>query len=381
MSSVKQIKPDKMRIAAVSIARSIPDPGAGSFKSLYEKVGKNTGNLMFTEAIYSLIEGEVTQIGFSFDPKKVNTNFDCVVIPAANWLNRNANWDDLVKLLSDLKIPVIVIGIGLQADSMSLDSVEISASSRRLIEYLRTSAPLISVRGNFTRDWLRSIGIENVVTTGCPSLYMNIFEQTKIPEDGDLIFQATRYEMTQSFLARNGINRRLFEFSGQFNCPMIYQSEPEEMELITSGDSLSSLSAETRDLLTRLYKYEDSSDLEYFLRTRGKVFYNLADWSRFISQHKAVIGTRLHGSIIALNSGRRAVLIPHDSRTAEVASFAGIPHASGPTVKDMQTREELEELVQSSQIEAYRDRRSQNQIRFKEFLRDVGLTPRHAAFF
>lgn len=44
----------------------------------------NIGDLMFTEAIYSLIEGEVTQIGFSFDPGEVNKNFDWAITPAVN---------------------------------------------------------------------------------------------------------------------------------------------------------------------------------------------------------------------------------------------------------------------------------------------------------
>lgn len=364
-----------MRVGVIGINRSWPNPEAIPFPSLYEGLGKNTGNLMFTEAIYSLIGGEITSIGFNFDPMFVNKNFDAVIIPAANWLNNYSDWDWLIERLSDLKIPVTIIGIGLQAETYDLESVKVNDSCRRLIEFFANQSSPISVRGYFTQEWLNSIGVDNVVATGCPSLYMNIFRSIEFAATGKLLFQGTRYGLTESFIGSNGINRRMFEFAVQFDCPMIFQSEPEEMELITSGVSSRSLDEEKQKLLLNLYGFGSVETLDAFMARNGKVFYDLKAWSQFVSEHKGLVGTRLHGAILALNSGRPAMLVPHDSRTAEVAKFAGIQALNGPTVRDCTTLEEVETLFAVNNLEKFRDTRSINQATFVSFLADCGFQP------
>lgn len=369
------------RVGVVGIERHWPDPSSIEFNKLYQGIGKNSGNLMFTEAVFTLIDADLRHIGFSFDPAWVNQNFDAVVIPAANWLNNYANWDWLIDQLMELRVPVTVTGLGLQSSNNDLDSVQVNASCRRLIEFFASQPSPISVRGNFTRDWLISIGVNHVVTTGCPSIYMNIFPQSTAPKDGKLVFQGTRYGMTDAFLKSNGINRQMFSFSSKFDCPMIYQSEPEEIELLTGGLSVADLGAEKSSLLTHLYGCKTISDLDRFLAKNGKVFFDLRSWSAFLADFSAVIGTRLHGSIIALSTGRPAVIVPHDSRTAEVASFAGMQAIQGPIARDCSTIEELESLISSKNLERYRDVRSKNQEVFVHFLKSSGFRPKYDSLF
>lgn len=369
------------RIGVVSINPSIENPGSIPFLRLYEAIGLNTGNLMFTEAMFNVLVGDAKQIGFSFDPKNVNINFDVVVVPAANWLNKTADWDWLIERLEALRIPVVVFGIGLQADTTDISTVVVSDSAMRLAQFFSRSASKISVRGNFTKSWLESIGIENAVTTGCPSLYMNIFDTDETILGSDLIFQSTRYGISEPFTKTVGINRKLFSHCAEFGMPMIYQSEPEEIELLVYGAGLSSLEMPKYRLLTQLYNVKDSHTLVSFLQKNGHVFFNLPNWSSFVRSCTGVIGTRLHGSIIALNSGRPAVLIPHDSRTAEVASFAGIPVAHGPAVRDMHSIDDLRSLLASADLVKYKDVRSKNQAAFIDFLNDVGLAARTDRMF
>lgn len=381
---VVQKKPTQMRrkrVGVVGISRAYANPAVTPFDVLYNALGKNTGNLMFTEAIYRLIDTDVSQIGFNFNPEKVNQEFDAVVVPAANWLNPGAEWDWLTDRLDQLKLPVTVIGLGLQAAGMDPSAVEVSPSARRLAEFFSKSAPLMSVRGNFTRDWLKSIGIENVVTTGCPSLYMNIFQQQPIPPDAKIVFQSTRYGMSEPFLNRKGINLKMFQWMTSFDCPMIYQSEPEEMMLLTSGVSATTLPRKQQELLMQLYSCVSIEELDAFLRRNGRVFYDLQAWSTFVHQHKAVVGTRLHGSIIALNSGRPAILVPHDSRTAEVASFAGVQTLQGPSVLACERLDEVEDLLAPTNLQRYQDVRSRNQQIFMQFLQETDLKPNSSAMF
>lgn len=108
------------RIGVISLKQKIDDPAGTKFDYLYQAIGLNTGNFMFTNAVFRQIDGELSHIGFSFDPKHINEHFDALVIPAANWINERTDWTWLVDLLEKVDIPVITIGIGLQADSMDI---------------------------------------------------------------------------------------------------------------------------------------------------------------------------------------------------------------------------------------------------------------------
>lgn len=361
------------RIGVVSIDRSIDIPARLSFNKLYEAIGKNSGNLMFTGAMFSLLEGKAKKIGFNFDPMQVNSAFDIVVVPAANWLSATADWDWMLQRFEKVTIPVVVMGLGLQASSSNLDEVEVSDSALRLAQFFADRAPQISVRGEFTRKWLELKGITNVVTTGCPSLYMNVFKTTEATTSDRVIFQSTRYAVSRNFVAYKGINRRMFSLSARFEMPMVYQSEPEEIELLVSKKPVSTLPPETAQTLAAAYDLDSPADLEKFLRKNGEVFFDLSKWSTFVRAHMGVIGTRLHGSIIALNSGRNALLIPHDSRTEEVGSFAAIPRAFGPDIMKIDSLDGIRDVIRNANLEMYKDRRSENQVKFLKFLRECGL--------
>ena len=57
---------------------------------------------------------------------------------------------------------------------------------------------------------------------------------------------------------------------------------------------------------------------------------NLSSWSSIIQEHSISIGTRIHGTLIALLNHRPAFLFHHDSRTRELANFYGLPTAPLP---------------------------------------------------
>lgn len=362
------------RIGIVGIKREWSHPNTIDFSRLYEGIGKNTGNLMFTEAVHTVLSGDISSIGFNFSPDWVNENFDAVVIPAANWINDYANWDWLTDKLQELKVPTTIIGIGIQANSLDLAEVKVNQSCMRLVDFFANKPIPISVRGEFTLSWLKSKGIKNAIATGCPSIYMNIFPQEGISSRIKPVFQSTRYALSDAFLRSTGVNRKLFDFSSKFDCPLIYQSEPEEMQIITQGAGTDVVSAESVELLLALYGFSSIYELEQFLKRNGKVFYDLQSWSQFLRNNAhSVIGTRLHGAILALNSGVPALLVPHDSRTAEVASFAGIQSINGQKINQHKDLDLLMSELSQDNLERYRDTRSRNAEIFRKFLADSGL--------
>lgn len=359
------------RIGVVCIAPVIDSPASMEFPVLYEAIGKNTGNFMFTQAMFRHLAGDVRQIGFGFDPDRVNAEFDCVVVPAANWLNARSDWDWFTPLIDRLEIPVITIGIGVQADSPDPRMLEVNDSCRRLIHTLARKSPFISTRGHFTTGYLHSLGVMNAVTTGCPSLYMSFPKSDRADGDGGVVIQSTRYAFSEAFAQSTGVNSALFKIATQINADIVFQSEPEEIEFLIYDNDAVSICPERARGLAGAYGLPDTNALLDYLRAHGHVFFNVDEWSQYISRKSAVFGTRLHGSIIALNSGVPAVLFSHDSRTAETIEFARIPtqvfkYEAG--ISEEQHREQINDAVQE-----YRELRDHNSIIYKNFLSACGL--------
>lgn len=368
-----------MRIGTVSITAKVRDYKNIPFAAFYDSFGKNTGNYMFTQAMYRQLDGDVRHIGFNFDPKHVNANFDHVVIPAANWLNAAADWDWLTDLIEKLEIPVTVIGIGLQAATTELARVKVSDSAVRFIKALGRTSALVSTRGDFTRDWLHSIGVKNAVTTGCPSLYMRLDVPAEpAAERSGFVVQSTRYAMTPGFLDTTGVNRQLFRLAGEADAWMIYQSEMEELRYLACEGVADETAKAFEDWLPQLYAMKDKEALVDYLDRRGKVFFDVDAWAGFVQQTLGVIGTRLHGTIVALNAGMPAVLVPHDSRTSEVAQFAGLP-VLDRRVSDLNGKT-VTELLAAVDVESYRKRRADNSATYTSFLTSCGLNVRREAF-
>ena len=89
-------------------------------------IGNNTGNLVFSQAVYRLLSTADAHLETSglarSHPRVVNSRFDHVVIPLANAFRPSyiETLDALSNLIEQLTIPVTVLGVGSQA---SLDGV------------------------------------------------------------------------------------------------------------------------------------------------------------------------------------------------------------------------------------------------------------------
>jgi hypothetical protein len=274
-----------------------------------------------------------------------------------------------------LDIPVVTIGLGAQAADARSASIKWNDSSLRLARLLAAKAPYLSTRGYFTTACLQEVGILNVVTTGCPSIYRD-FPRRDDAADEALIIQATRYGVTKSFAETPSLNQALFRFAFEHQLTMIYQSEREEMNYLLKGEAAEFLtSSQHIGALCALYGAETPAALKTYLDERGKVFFDVSEWSRFIQRSGGVLGTRLHGAIMALNSGVPAVLVPHDSRTAEMVAFARIPTAKSNSFS--WTQQPLTKIAQvMDQMADYRETRSFHMAIYRQFLTANGLPSR-----
>lgn len=364
---------DAPRLAVICIRPRLEHPSSIAFPHLYEAVGKNTGNLLFTNAMFRQFDGQVDAVGFGFDPEVINQTYDALLIPAANWLNAGANWQFLIDLLEKVEIPVITIGLGLQAATEDLDAVRVSDSAVALARLMSAKGAFISTRGTFTRDWLASIGISNVVATGCPSLYMRFQPDTLVPAHDMVVVQSTRYANSQKFIDTGGLNANLFDLAARLDAAMIFQSEMEEIDLLVYGAASDARTKASTALLPRLYGMQDMAQFEDWLARRGRVYFDVDEWATFVAGSAGVIGTRLHGTIMALNNGRPGVLIGHDSRTSELIRFAGIPTVAPETDFRAMKADEVQRILSEADVDGFRDRRRRNAVVYREFVQANGL--------
>ncbi|HEY0946389.1 MAG TPA: polysaccharide pyruvyl transferase family protein [Opitutaceae bacterium] len=287
--------------------------------------GLNTGNLLFADAVFKYLhvspEQELATDRYRFptsdatmSPELLNEQFDCLVLPAANWLARY--YRPMLPLYAEkirrLRIPCVVIGLGAQSGGEdNFDFLrEIRSEAKDFLAAVSDHCASISVRGEFTAECLRRLGFNNVNVTGCPSFYRNLqdFTVTRRPVDrGD--FQ----------LAVNGNKKLLAKM-----VPELFGRYP--AVLFSQGDilrvALDPARAPWHDLQRAV---RDGFSMRLLAEGRVRCFGDITPWIEELRRFPFSLGTRIHGSILSLLAGTPAVLITHDSRTAEMAGFYRIP--------------------------------------------------------
>lgn len=367
-------------IGIVSIPRSQkPSPGL-SFDRLMAAAGNNTGNLLFTHAVWEHIHGPKVQVGFRFDPAKLNASLSALVFPAANWFGGHVDFSEFADLVERLDIPVILIGLGAQ-DSNSSGAIPVPEGTVRFVKAVADRSRSISVRGNYTRDILLRNGIENVTVTGCPSLYQPLSPdaearliETATGPAGNLLLHSTRYSAAyQPFIKTKSLNLDIFRYAFRSQCDLLYQSEPEEISLLVEASDKPELERSLRKNMLRLYSAGDWAKLEAYILAHGRVFFDVKKWSKAMTKYRRAFGTRLHATIMALNTGVPAILAHHDSRTLEMCEFADIP--SIPADGASASPAEIEAGFAQADFRRFLETRRRNCQSYAAFLSDNGLEP------
>lgn len=365
------------RIGIVSIALRQTMADHSSMKSLYAAVGYNAGNLLFTNAVFRQLEGEKTRISYRFNTEQANESFDAVVIPAANWINPQMDLGHLATAIEGLKIPVIVIGIGAQGVDYGAD-ITLTDGTQRFLKAVFDRSASVSVRGEFTQKVLETMGYRNTRVTGCPSLYCD-FRDFDAPAREKFKLQrclihATRFYTGDGVFANgDGPNQRLFRFAFRRGLDYLYQSEFEEMALLFGLETLETMARRPLEILKKIYRVEKQEKLAQYIRTHGRSYLDVDRWADDVARYCFVYGTRLHGTIMALNSGVPATLLWHDTRTREIAEFAAIPSLDAKRA-DISAKG-LRRAYEAADLDRYYRRRAENSAAYVAFLKENKIAP------
>lgn len=190
---------------------------------------------------------------------------------------------------------------------------------------------------------LRSIGIKNVEAIGCPTFYENglnnvINVQSKIFLN-DVVF-------TNPY--------KLNVFGNQ---PIILQAESNFIKGI--------LEEPIRFYADGFYR----SLFDAFVNKQYKIFSSIQQWKNFLSNYKFAVGSRVHGAIIAINSGCPACVLNSDLRAKEMCDLLGIPNLY--KYKNLGPLELFEKIDYSQYNKNYKNLFS----KYISFLHKDGLMP------
>ncbi|MEN6459655.1 MAG: polysaccharide pyruvyl transferase family protein [Thermoguttaceae bacterium] len=231
--------------------------------------------------------------------------FVCGTNLISSTMNRFRQWNVNLRTAGSVR-PTILLGVGWWQYQRNPNLY-----SRLLIRRLLSRTHWHSVRDQYTADKLASVGIRNVVNTGCPSMWGLTPEHCRtIPCDKapSVIFTLTDYNQSPE------ADRRLIA---------ILNRNYRRVRFWTQGWN-------DRDYFLSL---EPGTNIEV-------IGPSLAAYDRALDEEDAdYVGTRLHAGIRAIQRRRRALILGVDNRAAEKQKSFGL------NVLDRRQLDELEARI------------------------------------
>lgn len=293
-------------------------------------VAQNAGNLIFSMAAHRILETAGTTVvadRFAIEPRdagRINERYDAYVIPLANAfrLSFEPVLIRMTQLIERLTIPVVVLGVGAQAnlayDTSRLDPME--PAVRAFVAAVLDRSPSIGVRGELTHDYLRGLGFRDVEVIGCPSLFLNgadVHVEKRRPvldRDARVAINVSPYVTSMGAIVARHVER--------YPDLTYIPQDLATLEMLLWGENGTDIDpADPRPI-----------HLAHPLFRADKVrfFTDPAPWLDFLATRDFSFGTRIHGNIAALIAGTPAYVLAHDSRTLELARYFEIPHRPMP---------------------------------------------------
>lgn len=333
-------------------------------------IGNNSGNLMFAAGAHKLLSAADTEViptTLNYAPwtaDRVNEEFDAFVLPLANAFRPKFEEEllTITRLIEKLKIPVIMLSggaqLGLDGDGSDLRQMEntIKRFGRAVLE--RSSQ--LSVRGETTRKYLNSLGFNDVITIGCPSMCLwGPDHQVRKPTD--VLKQsapvAYNVETGRDFL------QGFVEFN-EGRHPLTYVGQDRKtLEMMLWGRDAFAKGRDPRLPLSVEHKQFRSGTARFYL-----------DSYQWIEDMRSVdysVGPRIHGNIASILAGTPATVIAHDSRTAELADYHGIPYKYADEISDTT---DISELYAETDFTKFNTGQADRFKRVADFLRENDLS-------
>lgn len=332
--------------------------------------GGNAGNKLFISAVEQYVCQDSIEYGYMDEktPDELNQDYDLAVLPLANILNANKGvlhqLEGYTELIKKLKIPVYVIGIGLQADyydEISILAEEIQVPVKNFLSAIYEKGGELALRGYATKELLDKIMPNTAVVTGCPSMY----------QMGPNLKIDLKKVAKEDFIPAINGNLTYLEKINMLNCfekyqDSIYFDQDEFAELMYFNNKSSKIDFVQ---MLRLLNSKTYLGLQLFCKNRIKLIYDIPVWMQYLKNFTYSCGSRIHGNIIAILAGIPATVIVRDARTRELAEYFAIPiYSCG-----RDNRKDIYELYLEADYSKFNKTFEEKYNLFEAFLRTHGI--------
>lgn len=329
---------------------SVEDSALLDTTSAFHRVGDNTGNLAFCYAISSLLGGGLRSALWHADPTHLKRLGDIGVLTLANQLGNHVDLGYLNSGFKKIDFGLVGIGLGAQA-SLNKEIAEVPQGTLEWVRLIQerspTSAANIGVRGAYSLNVLEHYGLaDKALVTGCPTLFINPDKNL-----GSKIWRNFSPKLKRIAVAAGHqrwhhlakLEASLVALSQQGWGSYICQSPLEMVQLGRGEAAKLNQSAITE---CRSYVAPSMSEDEFILwaNRSAQSFFSASAWMEHLLKFDFVVGTRIHGVMLALQVGVPALCLAHDSRTVELCETMGVPYAKAQEHAHGITRDQLPTL-------------------------------------
>lgn len=347
--------------------------------------GANTGNLLIGYGARRHLDALETSGGLKTEPERVRERFECIIIPAANFLGRHTDFGFLADFIERCDLPCCTLGLGVQTPSYD-SPVELTPGTRRFLDVIAERSVRLGARGNFSAEHIHKLGVKNVEPIGCPSLYINReFELTMdigrlasfAPVGINGSHQSHEHSMRPA--DKRQVEARLFAAAIQRGWYYLLQDEKPELTAAHGGAPEAEAELDKR-LAATWPGAGTAEELRAYFRKYGRAFFTVPEWLEFVDKFAFVIGTRLHGVVAAAQVRTPFLLFTHDARTLEVAELADLPRLPIEEAAKLDLSPEgIARLARATDYRPFERRRRELLLRFRNFLEDHRLG--HSLYF
>lgn len=310
-------------------------------------VGNNSGNLLYQYSVVRSLLQPGTELGYVCDSQllkgevtaeTISRDYDHLILPFANAFREDFQhilkaWTAVVR---KLKIPVTVVGIGLQDkyEPTYKDGFSFDGTVKDFVSALLDHSASIGVRGEYTEDYLHRLGFgqNQVSLIGCPSMFMfgwKLPVREKKPLTHDSVIGITGAVGNPREMKKFLMKVRE-EYPDYYYIPQLLP----DLELIYGGKPFL-FNPNARIL------YPNMPDHPDFVKDKALYFINAVSMMRFMPKIDFDIGSRFHGGVSAVLCGVPTLFMPMDARVRELTAYHELNQVPG---RDITSGMKLEDL-------------------------------------
>jgi hypothetical protein len=353
-----------------------------STDELLNKVGQNTGNLLFQYAVCNSIDEDIIVVGtdIPWDIKTVRETCRVIVVPCANFIRENFDFTGFVDFLEKTELPLVFLGLGAQARDYEQTEFDFHPSIIKLLNLVKERCKIAGLRGEFTQRLLEKFGVTNTEIIGCPTNFINKDPDfvTKLEDKWKkpvFSFIATGDEPWPKDPFKRDAERQMIDWVNKGYGLFLQQSVEPFIKYARQNNPYQNAEVPPHhegSLRKTLAPQMTDEEFRGFIATKLRLYYSVDQWMEDSARMDFSIGLRLHGNMAAWQAGTPAVWIYHDSRTRELAETMALPRISHSKFLDCQSIEELKSKVGFNAKE-YNTTRAILNSRYIKILNEAGI--------